>query len=45
MQLIPDILSTLVGVILPNLRFARPADAAHLGWMSERWLVEYRARS
>jgi len=30
-------------VIIPKMRVARGVNAADLGWMSERWLAEYRA--
>jgi len=32
-------------VVIPRVRVARGVSAADLGWMSERWLAEYRAHS
>jgi len=32
-------------VVIPRVRVARGVGTADLGWMSERWLAEYRAHS
>jgi uncharacterized membrane protein YjjB (DUF3815 family) len=34
----------LVAIVnIPRLRLPRGGSAAHLGWMSEQWLAEFRA--
>jgi hypothetical protein len=44
MLLIFGILITAIAVlILPRIRVPGGGRQAHLGWMSEQWIAEYRA--
>ena len=43
MPVILGIVVLVALVIIPRMRVARGVNAADLGWMSERWLAEYRA--
>ena len=44
MLFIVGVVIALVAVVgIPRMRAAGSANAAPLGWMSERWLTEHRA--
>jgi hypothetical protein len=38
------VIAWLALVILPRIRLPRGVNGPHLGWMSEQWLAEHRAR-
>lgn len=43
MLILFGVLITLAIFIFPSLRMFRDRQGAQLGWMSERWLLEFRA--
>ena len=44
MLAIAGVVIALIGVaLLPHVRMPSGSNAADLGWMSQRWLSEYRA--